>query len=179
MPASVLLVGHPNVGKSALFNQLTDEATTESNYPGTTVDYTEGTLTIGSQSRQVLDLPGTFSLEPTDTAEEVAVSLLDDHPDAIVVCVIAGTQIERGLNLVLSVSERSHQVVVVINMWDEVRKRGIDIDIEQLESLLGVPVVPTVATTGKGIHTVVDRLTEAQVPDLAAIATRVQPENPA
>ncbi len=173
-PSKVLLMGHPNVGKSALFNRLSGAQITESNYPGTTVDYTESELVVGDQRLPIVDVPGAFSLDPRDRAEEVAVEMLDDSPDALVLVVVDTTRIERGLNFVLEVLERDRAVVVALNMWDEAKKRQIDIDAERMEELLGVPVVPTVATEGTGIDTLLDRFDDARSPSIGAVVDRIE-----
>ena len=81
----ILLMGHPNVGKSVFFNRLTGARVIESNYPGTTVDYTKGYMRLEGEEVEVLDVPGTFSLESKDKAEEVAVKMLDETKEAVVV----------------------------------------------------------------------------------------------
>jgi ferrous iron transport protein B len=193
----VLLVGHPNVGKSALFNRLTGgeniksnyssnsrapqgfwiELTganvTESNYPGTTVDFTTGELTYKGESMDVIDVPGTFSLDPKNTAEEVAADILEEHSDATVVCVVDATRYERGLNLVLEVIEQGYTVVLAVNMWDEAREQNIDIDIDRLETILDVPVTPTVATSGEGIKQLVESFERARSSSVPAIRERL------
>ncbi|AKH96577.1 Ferrous iron transport protein B [Halanaeroarchaeum sulfurireducens] len=171
-----MLVGHPNVGKSALFNRLTGADITESNYPGTTVDYTEGELLADGRSLQVIDVPGTFSLDPKDRAEEVAVELLEANPGATVVCVVDATRIERGLNLALEVIERGYEVVLAVNMWDEAREKNIDIDVDGLEEMLGVPVTPTIATAGVGIKDLVESLSRATAPSIEDIERRASTE---
>ena len=173
-PPLVLLMGQPNVGKSALFNRLTGADITESNYGGTTVDYTEGTLTWDGRELPVIDVPGTFSLDPKDSAEEVAVEILEDNADALVVCVIDATKFERGLYLVLEVIERGYDVVVALNMWDEAREHDIDIDVAELETVLGVPVTPTVATAGTGIRDLVRSFDTAGGGSIADVRERIE-----
>ena len=174
LPVKILLMGHPNVGKSALCNCLADTNITESNYPGTTVDYTETKVTVDGQTIPIVDIPGTFSLQPKDRAEEVAVELLEGNPEALVICVLDATRFERGLNLTLEIIERGYEVVLALNMWDEAVKSEVNIDIETLEELLGVPVVPTVATDGTGIQELGRSYERAQSPSVTAIQNRVQ-----
>lgn len=145
----VLLFGNPNVGKSVVFARLTGTSVTSSNYPGTTVEYTEGYLRRGKDVFHVIDVPGTYTLEPTNKAEEVAADMLDKGD--IIVNVVDATNLERNLNLSLQLLEGDTPVIVLLNMWDEAHHRGIDIDTDKLEELLGVPVIPTVAVKGKGI----------------------------
>ena len=157
----ILLMGHPNVGKSVFFNRLTGAKVIESNYPGTTVDYTKGSILIGGKDVEIVDVPGTFSLEPKDKAEEVAIKMLDEGRKAVVVCVIDASKIERGLYLALEIIEKGYPVIIALNMWDIARDKNIKIDIEKLERILGVSVVPTTAISGEGVKEVVSRLKEA------------------
>lgn len=158
----ILLVGNPNVGKSALFSRLTGIHIIASNYPGTTVQFTKGHLKLGEEQAEVIDVPGTYTLEPTSKAEEVAVEILKDGD--LVIDVVDATNLERNLNLTLQLLERQVPVIVALNIWDDTRHRGINIDVAKLEELLGVPVVPTVGVTGQGIKGLVGRLPEAKVP---------------
>ena len=158
----ILLVGNPNVGKSALFSRLTGIHIIASNYPGTTVQFTKGHLKLGEEQAEVIDVPGTYTLEPTSKAEEVAVEMLKDGD--LVIDVVDATNLERNLNLTLQLLERQVPVIVALNIWDDTRHRGINIDVAKLEELLGVPVVPTVGVTGQGIKGLVRRLPEAKVP---------------
>ena len=157
----VLLMGHPNVGKSVVFNRLTGARTTESNYPGTTVDYTKGWMRLEGKNVEIIDVPGTFSLEPKDKAEEVAVKMLEENKDAIVICVIDASKIERGLYLGLQVIEKGYPVVMALNMWDVAEDKNIEIDVKLLEQILGVPVVPTIAVSGERIKELVSKIKEA------------------
>src|SRR6056297_2081415 len=102
---TILLMGHPNVGKSAVFNRLTGANITESNYPGTTVDYTEGYAMIEGKEGRVIDVPGTFSTEPRDEAEKVAMDILEENENATVVTVLDATKVERGLYLAFEIME--------------------------------------------------------------------------
>ncbi|WP_181685198.1 ferrous iron transport protein B [Halorhabdus salina] len=178
VPSRVLLMRHPNVGKSALFNRLAGTSITESNYPGTTVDYTESELVRSDGSVPIVDVPGTFSLSPSDRAEAVAVEMLEDSPAATVVCVLDATQIERGLNLAVEILERDRDVIVALNMFDEARREGVDIDVDRLSELLGVPVVPTIAVDGTGIDALQARLDDARNPSVQRILERVADEGP-
>jgi len=157
----VLLMGHPNVGKSVVFNRLTGARVIESNYPGTTVDYTKGWMRLGEGSVEIIDVPGTFSLEPKDKAEEVAVKMLEEERESIVICVIDASKIERGLYLALQIIEKGYPVVIALNMWDVTEDKNIEGDVEQLRQILGIPVVPTIAISGEGIRELASRIEEA------------------
>ena len=157
----VLLMGHPNVGKSVVFNRLTGARVIESNYPGTTVDFTKGWMRLKGKNVEVIDVPGTFSLDPKDKAEEVAVKMLEEVKESMVICVIDASKIERGLYLALEIIEKGYRVVVALNMWDVAEDKNIEIDVKQLEEILGVPVVPTIAISGEGIRELVSRIKEA------------------
>jgi len=160
----ILLMGNPNVGKSALFSRLTGTRIIASNYPGTTVEFTKGYLKLGEEQAEIIDVPGTYTLEATSKAEEVAVDMLKDGD--LVINVVDATNLERNLNLTLQLLERSVPVIVALNMWDDTRHRGINIDAARLENLLGVPVVPTVGVTGEGIKELVSRFSEATAPQI-------------
>ncbi|MCK4420094.1 50S ribosome-binding GTPase [Candidatus Aerophobetes bacterium] len=157
----VLLMGHPNVGKSVVFNRLTGARVIESNYPGTTVDYTKGWMRLGGKSIEIIDVPGTFSLEPKDKAEEVAVKMLEEERESIVICVIDASKLERGLYLALQIIEKGYPVVIALNMWDVTKDKNIEVDVEQLRQILGIPVVPTMAISGEGIRELASRIEEA------------------
>lgn len=170
---TLALMGNPNVGKSVLFNRLTGVDVSISNYPGTTVDYTEGRAKIGGEDYRVVDLPGSFSLEAKDKAEEVAGKMLKEMEPDVVVCVIDATSIERGLYLCLELIERSFSMVVALNMSDEARDRNIKIDVEELERILKLPVVSTVATIGSGIEELASRISEARQGEVVEILKEV------
>jgi ferrous iron transport protein B len=156
----LLLVGNPNVGKSALFTRITGVHAVSSNYPGTTVGFLEGWLRRGDDVWRVIDVPGAYTLTPTNEAEEVAERMVAEGCDAVVV-VLDATALERNLFLAFQVMERGLPVVIALNMVDEARHKGIDINPVLLEELLGVPVVSTVAVSGEGVSRLLDRLREA------------------
>lgn len=164
MLKKIFLIGNPNVGKSVVFSRLTGVRVVTSNYPGTTVEITSGYLKIGEEKVEVVDLPGTYSLEPTSKAEEVAVRLLEASPrdEAIVINVIDSTNLERNLYLTLQLIEWGYPVIICLNMCDDTRHRGISINVEKLEELLGVPVIPTCAVTGMGIKLLIERIREGK-----------------
>ncbi len=145
----VLLMGNPNVGKSAVFSRLTGAHVIASNYPGTTVTFAEGLLRVDGQRCRVIDVPGTYTLEPTSRAEEVAVEMLADGD--VIINVVDATNLERNLNLTLQLLKRRFPMVVALNMWDEALEHGVTIDVPALADLLGVPVVPTCAISGEGL----------------------------
>lgn len=156
----ILLIGNPNVGKSVIFSRLTGVQVIASNYPGTTVEFTRGYLRIGDEKVEIIDVPGTYSLEPTSKAEEVAVRMLDEGD--IVINVVDATNLERNLNLTLQLLKTKKPVIIALNIYDEACHTGITIDIPKLEQLLGVPVIPTCAITAEGIKTLVSRIEEAR-----------------
>ncbi len=160
---TVVLMGNPNVGKSGVFSRLTGTRVIISNYPGTTVDVSRGVTRLLDSEVEVIDAPGTYSLSPTSPVEEVAAGILDDAD--IVINVVDSTNLERNLYLTLEILERGIPVAIALNLWDEADHQGIAIDVEALERLLGVPVVPTVGLAGQGIRELVERLDEARPSD--------------
>ncbi len=158
----ILLMGNPNVGKSAVFSRLTGVKAIVSNYPGTTVSYTRGQMKLGDKTAEVIDVPGTYTLEPTSQAEEIALEMLAEGD--VVVNVVNATNLERNLYLTLQLLEKGIPVVVALNIWDDTKHLGIDIDVDRLRQRLGVPVIPTVAVTGQGIKELVEAIPRAASP---------------
>ena len=146
MPYKAALVGNPNSGKTSLFNDLTGSNQYVGNWPGVTVEKKSG-FTAGKEF-EVVDLPGIYSLSPY-TMEEIVTRdfIIDQHPD-VRVNIVDGTNIERNLYLTLQVLELSIPTVVAVNMIDQVRGGGGDIDCDRLSAQLGVPVIPISAKTG-------------------------------
>ena len=159
----ILLMGNPNVGKSVIFSRLTGIGVISANYPGTTVEYTEGNMKLGGETATLVDAPGVYSLDPSRRVEEVCGKIFAKGAD-VVVNVIDATNLERNLNLTLQILERGVPTVIALNLWDVAVKKGIEIDVAALERELGVPVIPTVAVSGQGIRDLVQSLDKARAP---------------
>jgi len=156
---TVALVGNPNVGKSVLFYNLTKTYASVSNYPGTTVSLTNGKMNIGSHHEiTVVDTPGFYNLVTITEEERVTKKILmEDSPDAVV-HVIDAKNIERMLPQALQLIEAGFPMILVLNMFDELKYKGIDIQISHLEHDLGIPVLNTVATKGEGVANLRSRI---------------------
>lgn len=146
----IALAGNPNVGKSTVFNALTGLRQHTGNWPGKTVSRAEGSFSYGGAKYKVVDLPGTYSLLSTSVDEEVARDfILFGRPDVTVV-VLDATRLERNLNLALQVLEITDRVVLCVNLIDEAKRHGIEIDGRQLSRELGIPVVLAAVRNGVG-----------------------------
>ena len=156
----VALAGNPNVGKSTVFNALTGLHQHTGNWPGKTVTRAEGGFEYGDYRYKVVDLPGTYSLLATSLDEEVARDfILFGQPDVTIV-VIDASRLERNLNLALQVLGITNRMVVCLNLVDEAKRHGIEVDQRRLARDLGVPVVPTVARYDKGIDDLLEAISE-------------------
>lgn len=156
----ILLIGNPNVGKSVVFNRLTGVDVISSNYPGTSIDYSKGYLNIEGKRVELIDVPGTYSLEPTCKAEEIVVQMLKDGD--IVIQVIDSTNLERNLNLTLQLIRQKKPMIIALNCFDETKHIGITIDVKQLEQIIDVPCIPTCALSGEGIKELIERIKKAR-----------------
>ena len=147
----IILVGSPNTGKSIIFNALTGTYTSVSNYPGTTVEVAKGKSRIDNETFEVLDTPGMYSFIPVTEEEDVTRRIIMETESAIIIHVIDAKNLDRMLPLTLQLIEAGLPIILVLNMMDEAKKRGIDINSDILQDILGIPVVKTVAVTGEGI----------------------------
>lgn len=179
----IALIGLPNCGKTALFNRLTGSRQKVANYPGVTVERKEGSFTVpGSRRRyQVLDLPGTYSLNPTTLDEAITRDfalgrLAGEAPPQLIVLVADATHLALSLRLILDVQRLGLPMVVALNMSDLARKRGYALDHDRLASELGVPVVETVAVVAGGADALIEQL-ERMAPLLSPAAAA--PREPA
>ncbi|HQL24746.1 MAG TPA: FeoB small GTPase domain-containing protein, partial [candidate division Zixibacteria bacterium] len=152
----IAICGNPNCGKTTIFNAITGLAQQVGNYPGVTVERIRGQFAHGGRRYVLADIPGTYSLSAFSPDEYIACAALTGSldaspaPDAII-CVLDGTQLERGLYFLLQVLEIGRPTVAAVNMVDIAAKRGLTIDYAALERLTGVPVVPVVGSRGEGI----------------------------
>ncbi|UOD35556.1 ferrous iron transport protein B [Deferribacteraceae bacterium V6Fe1] len=155
----VLLVGNPNVGKSLLFYHITGKYASVSNYPGTTVSITKGTTKIGSHHElEIIDTPGFYNMVTITEEENVTKKIiLEEKPD-VILHVIDAKNIERMLPLTLQLLEANLPVILVLNMYDELKMRGLAIELSHLEHDLGIPVVCTIATKRYGLDNLISRI---------------------
>lgn len=151
MQLKTALAGNPNAGKTTLFNALTGARQHVGNYPGITVEKKVGRYDFGEHQLSIVDLPGTYSLTAYSLEEVVARDFLVDEKPDVVINIVDATNLERNLYLTLQFLEMGVPLCLALNMVDVADSRGISIDVERLSSLLGIPVIPTVARSGEGI----------------------------
>ena len=132
MIKKIVLMGNPNVGKSVVFSRLTGAKVISSNYPGTTVDFSKGKMLLEGRTVEIIDAPGTYSLKPSNRAEEVAAKMLEGAD--VIVNVVDSTNLERNLYLTHELLETKKPVIVVLNLWDEAKHLGIHINEKLLDS---------------------------------------------
>ncbi|MBN6187614.1 50S ribosome-binding GTPase [Aneurinibacillus sp. BA2021] len=154
----IALAGNPNTGKSTVFNALTGMNQHTGNWPGKTVGNAQGSFTHQNQSFLLVDLPGTYSLLPNSVDEQVARDFICFGQPDVTLVVVDATALERNLNLALQVMEITDQVVLCVNLMDEAKRKGIQIDIEGLSKKLGVPVVATAARQKQGLEELKEQL---------------------
>ncbi len=153
-------MGNPNVGKSVVFSRLTGVNVIQSNYPGTTVGYTKGHIKIDENEMELIDVPGTYSLSPSCRAEEVAKEMFFEEKPELIINVMDATNLERNLYLTLQILEKDIPTVIVLNMWDAAKRKGVHVNLKKLQEILGVKIIPTVAVTGEGINELVNVINE-------------------
>jgi ferrous iron transport protein B len=167
-PLRIALVGNPNVGKSVIFGRLTGRYVTVSNYPGTTVAVTRGRAQVGAEVCDIVDTPGVNALEgPLSEDEKVTRDLLRSGGAELVVQVADARNLRRALILTSQIADFKLPMILVLNMIDEARGRGVDIDAEGLAVELGIPVIEAVAPEGRGMGELRDALATAARPRAA------------
>lgn len=176
MPKSSLVIalaGNPNSGKTSVFNSLTGARQHVANWPGVTVEKKEGTCRHRGRNIHVIDLPGTYSLTPYSTEEVVARDfIIRDKPD-VIVNIVDCSNLERNLYLTTQLLELGVPLVLAFNMWDMAQDQQIKINTELLSQMLGLPIVPTVGTKGKGLDELMQAVTTlADNPKVSLAARR-------
>ncbi len=150
MEATIALAGNPNSGKTTLFNALTGARQRVGNYPGVTVEKKQGTYAYNGYKFSLVDLPGTYSLTAYSLEEVVARDFLVNEKPELVINIVDASNLERNLYLAVQFMEMGIPICIALNMIDVAKKRGVQVDAEKLSELLGVPVTPTIARSGKG-----------------------------
>jgi len=155
------LAGNPNVGKSSMFNTLTGTGAVTANYPGKTVEINVASTRLAELQIGLVDLPGTYALGAVSEDQWVArQAILDGNPDVVIV-ILDATNLSRNLYMLLQLLDMGFPVVAALNLFDEARKKGIEIDVGKLSRILGIPVIPTVATRGEGLDTMLSAAVSA------------------
>ncbi len=148
----IALVGQPNCGKSTLFNQVAGYKAHTGNFPGTTVAYTESKVRLQGEVVDVVDLPGTYTLAGTNPAERVTLRYLASTDVDVIINVLDATHLSQGLDMTLELLELQRPLILAVNLLDEADRLGLRIDGPRLQGELGVPVLPLVASKGRGVR---------------------------
>jgi len=156
----IALVGNPNSGKTTLFNIASGSREKVANYAGVTVDSKEAEYKQSGYTFSLVDLPGTYSLKSYSPEEIFLRNYIFDKKPDIVVNIIDGSNLERNLYLTTQLIDMGIQMVIALNMYDEMEKKGDILDHQSLAKLLGVPIIPTVSSKGKGIKELFDKIIE-------------------
>lgn len=162
----VALTGNPNSGKTTLFNALTGSNQKVANYSGVTVELREGMARSGTRQFRIIDLPGLYSLSAVSPDEEIARDLIvhgigaEGRPD-LIVQVLDGGRLERSLLLTMQLLDQEIPLILALNMFDEVQRRGLLIDLKRLETKLGVPIIPTIGSRGEGLEILMKAIRKA------------------
>jgi len=171
---TVALAGNANVGKSVIFNQLTGLNQIIGNWPGKTVERAEGTLHFGGHTVRILDLPGIYSLSTFSMEEIVARDYIAIERPDVIVNIVDASALERNLYFTIQLLELQAPVVMALNQMDFAAKKGIEIDVDSLSKILGIPVVPTVAITGVGIKELLSTVIDVVEGKVQLSATKVE-----
>ena len=156
----IAIAGNPNVGKSTIFNGLTGMNQHTGNWPGKTVENSNGICNYKNKKFLLVDIPGTYSIMSNSQEEEIARDYICfGNPDATVI-ILDATCLERNLNLVYQIMEITSNIVVCVNLLDEAKKKGITVNLKLLEKRLGVPVVGTIARKKKTLDKLRDKVTD-------------------
>ncbi|MCR6668744.1 MAG: ferrous iron transport protein B [archaeon YNP-WB-040] len=161
MEIKVALIGNPNVGKSQIFNNLTGGRAHVGNWPGKTVEKKEGKCLHRGIEMHIIDLPGTYSLTAHSIDELIARNFIVEEKPDVVIDIIDASNLERNLYLTLQLLELEANIVIALNKWDIAKSLGYEIDVKELSKLLGVPIIPTIATENVGMEELKEAVIEA------------------
>ncbi|MEA3349577.1 MAG: FeoB small GTPase domain-containing protein, partial [Chloroflexota bacterium] len=148
------LVGQPNCGKSTLFNQVAGYKAETGNFTGTTVTFTESKVRVLGEVVELVDLPGTYTMAASNPAEREVLRYLSFNPVDVIINVLDASHLAQSLNLTMEVLELGRPTVVALNMMDEAARFGMSLDGPKLQQLLEVPVLPLIASKGRGVKAV-------------------------
>lgn len=154
----IALMGNPNVGKSTVFNEITGSHQHTGNWIGKTVDTASGDFSYKYIDYELVDLPGTYSLLASSKEEEIARDYLCFEKTDCVVVVVDSTMLMKNLNLVYQITEVSNNIILLLNMTDEAKKRNITIDTDKLSDELGIPVIKATARSGRGVNELLEQI---------------------
>jgi ferrous iron transport protein B len=170
---TVALAGNPNSGKTSLFNNLVGANQKVGNFSGVTVEKVEGSLTYKDYRIQIVDLPGTYSLTAYSPEEIVARKYIIEKKPHVIVNVLDGTNIERNMSLTTQLLEFKRNVLIAVNMSDEMDRKGIQVDFNQLEKLLGSHIVPTNSRKGQGVEDLLEHIVQVYEGDIILAKNKI------
>ena len=176
---NVALLGNPNCGKTSLFNMVSGAHEHVGNYAGVTVGAKEGSVRYKGYRINIVDLPGTYSLSVYSPEEQYVVRYLREETPDVIVNVVVASNLERNLFLTTERIDMTRSMVIALNMFDELKKENIRLDTDLLGKMLGVPIVPTVASTGMGVHELLNKVIETfedRAKEVRHIHVRMRPE---
>ncbi len=172
----VIFIGQPNCGKSTLFNAIAGYKSETSNFPGTTLKHTHSKVNIAGRVLNIIDLPGAYSLNPSEPSEKVVLThLFEEQPD-LIVNVVDASILGRSLEMTLELLELQWPMIVALNMQDLSEKKGMKIDAARLSKILGVKVVPTIASHGRGVKELLEAAFYCLDESCPAVAPRWTPD---
>ena len=176
---NIALIGNPNCGKTSLFNIVSGAHEHVGNYAGVTVGAKKGKMKYKGYQFNVVDLPGTYSLSAYSPEELYVMRYLRDETPDVIVNVVVASNLERNLYLTTELIDMNRSMVIALNMFDELERKGVTLEYEQLGKMLGVPIVPTIANNGWGIDKLLDtviQVYEMNSPDTRHIHIKMRPE---
>ena len=176
---NVAQLGNPNCGKTSLFNMVSGAHEHVGNYAGVTVGAKEGSVRYKGYRINIVDLPGTYSLSVYSPEEQYVVRYLREETPDVIVNVVVASNLERNLFLTTELIDMNRSMVIALNMFDELKKENIRLDTDLLGKMLGVPIVPTVASTGMGVHELLNKVIETfedRAKEVRHIHVRMRPE---